>query len=154
MKLQNAIYLGTVPVPHFQDHTPMPQLPNARHEAFAQARAKGASLDDAYEDAGFVHGHRHGARMAQKPDIAARIAELRACRSELDDAATPSVIARLLRLAKAAEADTSPGALREIRLTLLEAERLRAEMARQRDYERPSRHAFEMGLEKSTPYAE
>jgi hypothetical protein len=120
----------------------MPQLPNARHEAFAQARAKGASLDDAYEDAGFVHGHRHGARMAQKPDIAAR------------NAATPSVIARLLRLAKAAEADTSPGALREIRLTLLEAERLRAEMARQRDYERPSRHAFEMGLEKSTPYAE
>ncbi len=132
----------------------MPPLPNPRHESFAQSRANGASFDDAYEDAGFIHGHRHGARMAQRPDIAARVAELRAERADLADAATPSVIAFLLRMAKAAEADVSPASLREVRLTLLEVERLRGEMARQRHSERPSAYAFEMGNEKSTPYVE
>ncbi len=132
----------------------MPPLPNPRHESFAQSRARGASFDDAYEDAGFIHGHRHGARMAQRPDIVARVAELRAEQANLADSATPSVIAFLLRMAKAAEADVSPASLREVRLTLLEVERLRGEMARQRQSERPSAYAFEMGKEKSTPYVE
>ena len=40
----------------------MPQLENLRHEAFAQARAKGARLDDAYEDAGFAPSNGHASR--------------------------------------------------------------------------------------------
>lgn len=31
----------------------MPVLKNARHERFAQARANGKTVDDAYVDAGF-----------------------------------------------------------------------------------------------------
>ena len=39
----------------------MPTLRNPRQEAFAQARAGGALLDDAYEAAGFAPGNRHAA---------------------------------------------------------------------------------------------
>ena len=55
----------------------MPVLTNARHEAFAQARAQGAMLDDAYEDAGFVLIRGHASRLASQPNVAERIAEIR-----------------------------------------------------------------------------
>jgi phage terminase small subunit len=56
----------------------MPALRDPRHEAFAQARAKGALLIDAYESAGFVRHRGHPSRLALKLDVAHRIAELRA----------------------------------------------------------------------------
>jgi len=37
----------------------MPTLQNAQYEAFALARAKGATLNDAYEDAGYAPGNGH-----------------------------------------------------------------------------------------------
>ena len=56
----------------------MQPLPNFRYEAFAQARAKGARLEDAYEDAGFTPDRANASRLAARPEIADRIAELRA----------------------------------------------------------------------------
>jgi phage terminase small subunit len=41
----------------------MPVLDNPRHEAFAQARAKGARLEQAYEEAGFAPGNGHASRL-------------------------------------------------------------------------------------------
>ena len=52
------------------------------HNAFAQARAGGALLDDAYEIAGFVPGHRHASRLAKLPELAERIGKLLAARTE------------------------------------------------------------------------
>jgi phage terminase small subunit len=106
----------------------MPILQNARHEAFAQARAAGARLDDAYEDAGFAYGRGHSSRLAATPEVAERIAELRAARAAETDASEQAVIAALLRIAKAG--------LREVRLTLIEAQKLYSQQAQARAFER------------------
>src|ERR1700723_974122 len=89
--------------PSQEPRPPMPTLDNSRYEFFAQARAKGARLDDAYEDAGFVLNKGHSSRLARRPEVAARIAELRVQRNEADDISPQKVIATLLRLAKAGE---------------------------------------------------
>jgi hypothetical protein len=114
----------------------MPILQNARHEAFAQARAAGARLDDAYEDAGFAYGRGHSSRLAATPEVAERIAELRAARAAETDASEQAVIAALLRIAKAGEDMTTPAALREVRLTLIEAQKLYSQQAQARAFER------------------
>ena len=67
-------------------------LQNHRHEAFAQARAAGARLDDAYEDAGFAPGRGHACRLAHTPEVAERIAELRADKARLGDAGAQAVV--------------------------------------------------------------
>ena len=114
----------------------MPVLPNPRHESFAQARAKGARLDDAYEDAGFAPGNGHASRLALKTEIAERIAELRAADEELSGANVPAVIMALLRIAKSDGVLTKAGGLKEARLALLDAARLCADVERDRAYER------------------
>ncbi len=55
----------------------MPTLPNLRHEAFAQARARGALLIEAHESAGFARDYSHPSRLARKPEMAERIADQR-----------------------------------------------------------------------------
>ncbi len=114
----------------------MPALEKARHEAFAQARARGARVEEAYEDAGFAPGNDHGARLACREEVAQRIAELRAQQTDLEQASTQAVIAALLRVAKGAEAATTPAAMRELRLILLDVDRLRASMELDRQRER------------------
>ena len=103
----------------------MPLLPNPRHEAFAQARAQGARLEIAYEDAGFAAGQGHASRLAAQPDVAARIAEIRQEQADLHAARPHAVIAALLKVAKANESADSAAAIKEVRLTLLEVDRLR-----------------------------
>lgn len=114
----------------------MPALANARHEAFAQARARGARVEQAYEDAGFTPGNDHGARLACRTEVAERIAELRAQQTDMEQASTQAVIAALLKVVKGAEAGTSPAAIREVRLTLLDVDRLRATIEHDRQIER------------------
>ena len=125
----------------------MPLLQNPRHEAFAQARAKGATLDDAYEDAGFIPYPGHGCRLAQRHEVARRIAELRAAQGALAEANARAVIAVLLRIAQAGEDLASAAGIREARLTLLEARRLAAELAAARADERGIR--FQRTQEKT-----
>jgi len=62
-------YIVVTPVIEAQ---PMPILQNARHEIFAQSRAKGARLEDAYEDAGFIPGNGHAGKLAQRPEVSER----------------------------------------------------------------------------------
>jgi hypothetical protein len=114
----------------------MTVLDNPRHEAFAQARAKGAPLDDAYENAGYVPNRSHACRLAKRPDIADRIAQLRAKRAEVIDASPEELIARLMRLAKAGEALNSAAGLREARLFLVESARLADQVSLERLVER------------------
>ena len=107
----------------------MPTLTNTRYESFAQARARGARLDDAYEDAGFVLNTGHPTRLARRPEVAQRIAELRAQRNEAEDISPHKVIATLLRMAKVGEASENASLLKEARLALLDASRLHGAMA-------------------------
>jgi hypothetical protein len=67
----------------------MPTLENPRYENFAQARAKGALLNDAYESAGFVPHRGHPSRLAYRAEVAERIAELRAAQTLADDDTAP-----------------------------------------------------------------
>lgn len=114
----------------------MPALENARHEAFAQACARGARADQAYEDAGFAPGNGHGARLKEREDVAGRIAELRAAQTHLNEATAEAVIGELLRIAKSCDAAKSPANLREVRLALLDVYRLREELELERECER------------------
>jgi hypothetical protein len=118
----------------------MPVLENPRHEAFAQARARGALLNDAYEDAGFAPDRSHANRLAGREDVAERVAELKAeLRAEqagLDGASPHKVIAALLEVAKNCQAQEGPAALKEARLALLDAQRLHSEVALSRQIDR------------------
>ena len=131
----------------------MPILSNPRHETFAQARAKGARLEDAYEDAGFSPGNGHASRMAKLDMIADRIAELRAQAVRIDDAGPAALIAALLDLARNGPAKTADA--REARLALLDAFRLRAEWSDDRakeradDRERIRREIAEQAISKA-----
>ena len=119
-------------------------LQNPKHEIFAQSRAKGAMLEDAYEDAGFTPGHGHASKLAQRPEVTGRIAELRVEEAQMADASPRAVIAALLRVAKASEALATPAGVKEARLTLLEVSRLNTELSakRREEHEPKTRYSF------------
>jgi phage terminase small subunit len=54
----------------------MAKLANTRHELFAQALAKGNTLLKAHEMAGFKPRASYASKLAKRPDVSARIAEL------------------------------------------------------------------------------
>ena len=109
----------------------MPALQDRRHEAFAQARAKGALLIDAYESAGFVRHRGHPSRLALKDRVAERIAELRASQTDVEDTSPLGLLASLRRIIKAGEGSENPTLVNAARLAIVDASRLRAELARQ-----------------------
>ena len=125
----------------------MPYLQNPRHEAFAQARAKGARLEDAYEDAGFTPGHGHSSRLALQPLVAERIAELRALNVALTNANPALTIASLLHLADLAPGFGGAASVREARLALLDAGRVHAQWERTRELDRKRLHKVEITQE-------
>ena len=108
----------------------MPTLPNPRYEAFAQARAKGALMTDAYESAGFVRHRGRPSRLAVRPEVAERIAELRASQRDAEDTSPGALLAALGRIIKAGESSENPTLVNAARLAVLDASRLRAELAK------------------------
>ena len=111
-------------------------LANPRHEAFAKACAQGARICAAYEDAGYAPDRGHASRLAANPEVAHRIAELRTQSEDLTAASPTAIIAALLKAAKAVDIAAHPGALKEVRATLLEVQRLKETLASQRDADR------------------
>jgi len=114
----------------------MPALQDRRHEAFAQARAKGALLIDAYESAGFVRHRGHPSRLALKDEVAERIAELRASQTEAEDVSPAGLLASLRRIIKAGENSENPALVNAARLAIVDASRIQAELARHQTHER------------------
>jgi hypothetical protein len=114
----------------------MPTLQNPRHESFAVARAKGANLHDAFEDAGFPPDRGHACRLAKRDDVAARVAELRLARDKAEESEPHMIIDALVRMARDSEALKTPAGLKEARINLLEANRLRIALTESRNAER------------------
>ena len=54
----------------------MPALKNPRHEAFAQAHARGMSASASYVEAGYKANRHNAAALARKEHISVRVAEL------------------------------------------------------------------------------
>jgi hypothetical protein len=111
----------------------MPALRNPRYEAFAQARARGALLNDAYEGAGFVLHKGHPSRLAYRAEVAERIAELRALRTEVESHNPLALLASLKRIIEAGEGSENPVLVREARLAIVDAARLHADLAVQQE---------------------
>lgn len=119
----------------------MPTLQNPQHETFACARAKGVSLQDAFEDAGFPPDRSHACRLAKREDVSARIAELRAGREKAEACEPQMIIDALIRMARDSEALKTPAGHKEARTSLLEADRLRTALTIFKNNERY--HIFE-----------
>ncbi len=60
----------------------MAVLKNARHEKFAQARAGGMTVDQAYVHAGYREHRSNAARLSAKEEVRARIEEIQAVGAE------------------------------------------------------------------------
>jgi len=114
----------------------MPILQDPRHEAFAQARARGALLIDAYESAGFVRHRGHPSRLALKDEVAERIAELRVLQTDIEDVSPLGLLASLRRIIKAGESSENPTLVNAARLAIVDASRLQAELASHHAHER------------------
>jgi phage terminase small subunit len=114
----------------------MPALPNFRQEAFAQARAKGERLEDAYEDAGYTPARGNASRLAARPEVADRIAEIRAERGKPKILDHDTAIDLLMRTHLDLRDSADHRVLKEGRLCLAEAVRLTNEKKKERDLER------------------
>ncbi|SEC57671.1 phage terminase small subunit [Rhizobiales bacterium GAS188] len=65
----------------------MPRLLNPKHERFAQERARGKSLTDAWQRAGGSGRRNYACALTQRPEIAERIRELLTLRIKQEPAA-------------------------------------------------------------------
>jgi len=106
----------------------MPPLPNRKHEHFAFLRSRDEPLEAAYKKAGFAPDRGHPARLAARPDVIARIEEMRQANNYVYWARRPVVICALLDAANKAVAEGGAAGIREGRITILEALRLFEEM--------------------------
>lgn len=73
----------------------MPVLRNPRHEAFAQARAKGLSLDKSHGIAGYKVNHRNARTLTLKETIANRIDEILNERNNIERKAVARAVKQL-----------------------------------------------------------
>lgn len=87
----------------------MPVLENQRHEAFAQALAKGKSASEAYVLAGYKANDGNASTLKGKQKVASRVAELQAMVAERVVVDREWVLAKLIENATNNQA-TNPGA--------------------------------------------
>lgn len=73
----------------------MPVLQNPRHEAFAQALAKGKSAAEAYTDAGYKPSRSAASRLSTNVNIEARVGELQGRASKKVEVTLESLAAEL-----------------------------------------------------------
>lgn len=106
----------------------MPTLANHRYEAFAQACAKDALLNDAYESAGFVPHRGHPSRLAYRTEVAERIAKRCASQTLAEDNTPVALLTALPRIIKAGEGAQDPCVVRAACLAIVDATRLRSEL--------------------------
>ncbi|MHB8528552.1 MAG: hypothetical protein ACYC8V_03460, partial [Caulobacteraceae bacterium] len=69
---------------------------------------------------GYIQGNGHASRLALKKEVAERIAEIKAARADEETVSSATVMAALLRMAKAGEELKTAAAIKEARLTMME----------------------------------
>lgn len=89
----------------------MPVLKNARHEAFAQALAKGKSATDAYSLAGYKSDRGAASRLSANVSIKARVTELQAKVAKKVEVTVESLSAELDEARGIAKGEKQPGAM-------------------------------------------
>jgi phage terminase small subunit len=78
----------------------MAVLDNPKHEAFAQALAKGCTADEAYQLAGYAENRGNAIRLKANERIQSRLAELQEIAAERVVVTREWVLARLIENAK------------------------------------------------------
>ena len=101
----------------------MPALSNPRHEAFAHARARGASAAAAYREA-FGVASSNTSRLSRDENVQARLEELKAERALMERVELTAVTRSLLQIADTAGAMTSAAGLAVARAALMDVARL------------------------------
>ncbi len=99
----------------------MPALLDPRQEAFAQARARGAHRMGAAAEAGY---RDNGSKLAKRPHVIARVAELQENIELVRRADLAGTIADLVRLSDALAGQNTPAALKEALAARKEAHHL------------------------------
>lgn len=99
-------------------------LKNARHERFAQERAKGAPADTAYVTAGFAANRSNAARLNANERVRARITELQARAAEKAVVTVEGITDRLLKIAEKGEKSKNAALLSVARASLMDAAKL------------------------------
>ena len=102
----------------------MPSIPESKHEIFAVARAFGASQQAACVTAGLVDSTSAGCRLESQQAVKERILELRQRADRLRRSGFEETIIDLMEMADHVATLNSAAALKEGRLTGLEANRL------------------------------
>jgi hypothetical protein len=113
----------------------MPTLTDARAEAFAQHRARGANLEDAYELAGFAGGQRACQPVRIRAKVAARIGELIEA-GRRQPITGQDIAFELQRMVQNFDDFDTPQRMRETRETLMELRKVQVELERERYVER------------------
>jgi phage terminase small subunit len=88
----------------------MPVLPNPRHEAFAQALAKGKSAAEAYTDAGYNPSRSAASRLSTNVNVESRVAELQGRVAKKVEVTLESITAELEEARGIAIAEKQPSA--------------------------------------------
>ncbi len=86
----------------------MPPLPHPKREAFAQALASGATRRQAMLTAGYRPSPSHACRLAARPDVKERLAELLAAKAEATTESLAAVMAEMAALQAEAMAQQRP----------------------------------------------
>ena len=102
----------------------MPVLSNPKRELFAQARAKGAGIEDAYEQSGYKRHRGNAHRMSENEDVKRRVAELQRRGAERAEVTIADITADLRRLAQKAEAMEGPAAVQAARACRMDIAKL------------------------------
>jgi phage terminase small subunit len=76
----------------------MPVLSNPQHETFVHGLADGLSRDAAYQAAGFGNSRANASRLAAKPEIKARLAEIMGAAAERVEITQAMVLAELAKI--------------------------------------------------------
>jgi hypothetical protein len=113
----------------------MPTLTDPRAEAFAQHRARGANVEDAYELAGFAGGQGHASRFAKRRKVAARVRELIEA-GRRQPITGQDIAFELQRMVQNFDDFDTPQRMRETRETLMELRKVQVELERERYVER------------------
>ncbi len=93
------------------DFQPMPVLKNARHERFAQNKAKGMSATEAYEKAGYKRNDGSAGRLHRNAQVKGRIAELQNRAAEKTGYTIVKATAELEEARQLAATEKNPAAM-------------------------------------------